>query len=172
MTLGLPEPNLRPGMFIAVGPPAFTGLALINFGTVVADSPGLHFFANRQLALPILSAFADLAAIFLWTFSFWFFSFSLVAVIAGLRRMSFHLVWWASVFPNIVLALTTGRIGQRLESKGIMGIASAMAILLTAAWIFVFVLNIRAVFSRQILMPGKGEDRSERDYSLRRSAID
>lgn len=32
ISFGVPAPNLRPGMFIAVGPPAFTGLALINFG--------------------------------------------------------------------------------------------------------------------------------------------
>lgn len=73
--------------------------------------------------------------------------------------MSFHLVWWAPVFPNIALALVTGRIGERLESKGIMGIASAMAVLLVVAWLFVAVLNVRAVVTRQIMMPGKDGDR-------------
>jgi len=161
MTFGLPAPNLRPGMFIAVGPPAFTGLALINFGSVLANSSELHFFANREVALAVLSAFADLAAVFLWAFSFWIFSFSLIAIAQGVGRMSFHLVWWASVFPNIVLSLTTGRIGQRLESEGIMWVASVMTIMLTAAWIFVLTFNVRAVYSRQIMMPGKGEDKGK-----------
>jgi tellurite resistance protein TehA-like permease len=161
MTLGLPAPNLRPGMFIAVGPPAFTGLALINFGSTLAASKGIGFFTDREVALTVLSAFADLTAVFLWAFSFWFFSFSLIAFICGIRSMSFHLVWWAGVFPNAVLALATGRIGQRLKSEGIMWVASAIAILLTAAWLFVIALNIRAVFLRQILMPGKGEDKGQ-----------
>lgn len=166
---GLPAPNLRPGMFIAVGPPAFTGLALINFGSTLAASKDIKYFADRQAALTVLSAFADLAAVFLWAFSFWFFCFSLVAVMSGIRRMSFHLVWWASVFPNIVLGLTTGRIGQRLESQGIMWVASVMAILLTGAWIFVIALNVRAVMSRQIMMPGKDEDKGECQLSERLS---
>ncbi|RAL62721.1 hypothetical protein DID88_004564 [Monilinia fructigena] len=38
MIHGLPDPNARPGMFIAVGPPSFTGLALLgmsqNFGDI------------------------------------------------------------------------------------------------------------------------------------------
>jgi hypothetical protein len=46
-----------------------------------------------------------------------------------------------------------------LKSEGIMWIASAMAILLTIAWLFVIALNVRAVFLRQIMMPGKSEDK-------------
>jgi tellurite resistance protein TehA-like permease len=168
ISFGLPAPNLRPGMFIAVGPPAFTGLALINFG---ASLPGLaehSYFAGgeKEGAIVALQVLADFVAIFLWAFAFWFFCVTLVAVMLGIRGMSFHLVWWASVFPNIALALVTGRIGERLESKGIMGIASAMAILLVVAWLCVAVLNVRAVVLRQIMMPGKDEDRGTFDFGV------
>jgi tellurite resistance protein TehA-like permease len=160
MSFGLPAPNPRPGMFIAVGPPAFTGLALINFGASLSRLAEHGYFAGKKAeAIVALQAIADFVAIFLWAFGFWFFCVSLVAVVLGMRGMSFHLVWWASVFPNIALALVTGRIGQRLESEGIMGIASAMAILLVMAWLFVAVLNVRAVVVRQIMMPGKDEDK-------------
>lgn len=159
MTLGLPAPNLRPGMFIAVGPPAFTGLALINFGSILADSHDLTYFVDRRETLLVLAVFADFTAVFLWAFSFWFFSFSLIAVLLGSGKMSFHLVWWAIVFPNIVLALTTGRIGQRLNSQGIMWVASAMTIMLTVAWILAMVLNLRAVLTSRIMMLGKDEDK-------------
>jgi tellurite resistance protein TehA-like permease len=118
-----------------------------------------YFAGKKAEAIVALQAIADFVAIFLWAFGFWFFCVSLVAVVLGMRGMSFHLVWWASVFPNIALALVTGRIGQRLESEGIMGIASAMAILLVMAWLFVAVLNVRAVVVRQIMMPGKDEDK-------------
>jgi tellurite resistance protein TehA-like permease len=161
ISFGLPAADLRPGMFIAVGPPAFTGLALINFGASLPRLAGYGYFAGgeKEGAIVALRVFADFAAIFLWAFAFWFFCVTLVAIVLGVRGMSFHLVWWASVFPNIALALVTGRVGERLESKGIMGVASAMAILLVVAWFFVAVLNVRAVVARQIMMPGKDEDR-------------
>jgi C4-dicarboxylate transporter/malic acid transport protein len=161
MSFGLPAPNLRPGMFIAVGPPAFTGLALINLGAALSRLTEHGYFAGgeKEGAIVALRVLADFAAIFLWAFAFWFFCVSLVAGVLGVRGMSFHLVWWALVFPNIALALVTGRIGERLESRGIMGVASAMAVLLVAAWLFVAVLNVRAVVVRQIMMPGKDEDK-------------
>ena len=159
-SFGLPAPDLRPGMFIAVGPPAFTGLAMINFGASLPRLVKHGYFAEEEEgAIVALRVFAEFAAVFLWAFAFWFFCVSLVAVVLGIRGMSFHLVWWASVFPNIALALVTGRVGERLESEGIMGVASAMAVLLVVAWLFVAVLNVRAVLVRQIMMPGKDEDR-------------
>lgn len=159
MSFGLPTPNLRPGMFIAVGPPAFTGLALINFGADLSRLADHGYFVDKEGAVVAIQAITDFAAIFLWAFGFWFFCVSLVAVALGIRDMSFHLVWWASVFPKIALALVTGRLGERLNSQGIKWIASAMTILLVSAWLFVVVLNLRAVVSRQIMMPGKDEDK-------------
>jgi tellurite resistance protein TehA-like permease len=167
MSFGLPAPNLRPGMFIAVGPPAFTGLAVVNFGASLTRLAEHGYFAGeKEGAIVALRVLADFAAIFLWAFAFWFFCVSLVAVVLGVRGMSFHLVWWALVFPNIALALVTGRIGERLESRGIMGVASAMAVLLVVAWLFVAVLNLRAVVVGQIMMPGKDEDKGRCDVYM------
>lgn len=173
MSFGLPAPDLRPGMFIAVGPPAFTGLALINFGASLPRLAEHGYFAGggNAGAIIALRVFADFAAIFLWAFAFWFFCVSLVAVVLGVRGMSFHLVWWASVFPNIALALVTGRIGERLESRGIMGVASAMAVLLVVAWMFVAALNVRAVVVKQIMMPGKDEDKGMCEFGAERSLM-
>jgi tellurite resistance protein TehA-like permease len=57
MQHGLPEPKMRPGMFIAVGPPSFTGLALIGMSNsvpatygVFAENPGMAEMM-KQLAL-------------------------------------------------------------------------------------------------------------------------
>ncbi|KAK3622946.1 hypothetical protein LTR56_021887 [Elasticomyces elasticus] len=159
MTFGLPPPNLRPGMFIAVGPPAFTGLALVNFGSVISDLEDYGYFADNSAAIQTLRTVADFTAIFLWMLAFWFFCITLVALITGLRQMSFHLVWWALVFPNIAFALATGRIGQRLRSEGIMWVASAMTLALVATWLFAVVCNVLAVMRRQIMMPGMDEDK-------------
>jgi C4-dicarboxylate transporter/malic acid transport protein len=49
MQHGLPAPNMRPGMFIAVGPPSFTGLALIGMSTSVPSDYGV-FAANPGMA--------------------------------------------------------------------------------------------------------------------------
>lgn len=45
MLYGLPAPNLRPGMFIAVGPPNFTSLALIGLSRAIPQDYG-YFAAN------------------------------------------------------------------------------------------------------------------------------
>ncbi|KAI5364605.1 Putative transporter protein SLAC1/Mae1/ Ssu1/TehA [Septoria linicola] len=157
MQFGLPAPDLRPGMFIAVGPPSFTGLALIGMSQALpADS---QYFMERPGMIMILQSVADFIAIFLWTLSFWFFSITVLSVLAGARRMSFHLVWWAFVFPNVGFTINTIRIGQQLESEGILWVASAMTILLVAMWIYVFFMHGRAVWQKQIMMPGMDEDK-------------
>lgn len=45
-----------------------------------------------------------------------------------------------------------------LGSKGIKGICSALTILLVAMWIFVALMNVRAVWRGDILWPGMDED--------------
>lgn len=148
-------------MFIAVGPPTFTGLALIGFGNALPIVEGHGYFAGNEVAIKILQTGFDFIAIFLWTLGCWFFCITLLAVLAGARKMSFHLIWWALVFPNVAFVIATGRIGEQLGSEGIMWVSSIMAIFLVAAWVFVFILNVRAILRRDIMMPGKDEDKGK-----------
>ena len=159
MEFGLPKPDLRPGMFITVGPPCFTATALISPSNSLPLVVGESYFSDNKPAIDVLSTVATFVGIFLWTFGFWFFCVTLTAVLIGAKSMEFHLIWWAMVFPNIPLALATGVIGERLESEGILWIASVMAILLVTAWIFVIIANALAVIRGDIMMPGKDEDR-------------
>ncbi|KAF2214496.1 hypothetical protein CERZMDRAFT_110779 [Cercospora zeae-maydis SCOH1-5] len=159
MQFGLPAPNLRPGMFISVGPPSFTGLALIGMSQALPNEVG--YFVERPGAVMVLQTIADFTAMFLWSLSFWFFCITLLSVLAGAKKMSFHLVWWAFVFPNVGFTLATIRIGQQLKSKGILWVASTMTILLVTMWVFVFVMHVRAVLRKQIMMPGLDEDKDE-----------
>lgn len=69
MEYGLPDPNLRPGMFICVGPPAFTALALIGMSGSLPE--GYGYFAEYPGAIVALKAMALFVAIFLWSLSFW-----------------------------------------------------------------------------------------------------
>lgn len=167
---GLPAPNLRPGMYIAVGPPSFTGLALI--GLSQALHPALGPFLQGPDVIVILQTMATIAAIFLWCLSFWFFCISTLPVLSGARKMKFHLTWWALVFPNSGWTISTIYIGRQLHSEGILWVASAMTILLVVAWIFVFVNHVRAVLSKEIMMPGKDEDKGKATIRLEGSVTD
>lgn len=156
---GLPSPDLRPGMFIAVGPPSFTGLALIGLSQALPPDSG--YFQARPGMILVLQTLADFTAIFLWCLSFWFLCIALISVLSRARDMSFRLVWWAFVFPNVGFTIATIRIGKQLDNEGILWVASAMTILLVGVWIFVFVNHMRALWNRQIMMPGMDEDKGE-----------
>ena len=157
MAYGLPAPNLRPGMFISVGPPSFTGLALIGLSEALPADYG--YFSKRPFAIEILQIMADFTAIFLWMLAFWFFCVTVIAIMAGLRKMNFHLIWWGLVFPNVGFAIATIKIGQQLQSEAVLWVSSIMTILLVALWMFVLAAHIRAVLSKEIMMPGKDEDK-------------
>ncbi|KAF2724729.1 hypothetical protein K431DRAFT_291380 [Polychaeton citri CBS 116435] len=177
---GLPAPNLRPGMFMAVGPPSFTGLALIGISKGIPEN--YDYFAVHPNAITILQNMGLFTGIFLWalgklllgwtslmsemtcglmpTTAFWFFCIALLAVLSRANEMSFYLVWWAFIFPNVGFTIATIQIGHGLSgSQGILWVASIMTILLVAMWLFVMVMNVRAVWKRQIMMPGMDEDK-------------
>lgn len=92
---GLPDKNLRPGMFIAVGPPAFTGLALIGMARSLPVEHG--YFVEHPAAVDYLQVVALVFAIFIWCLAFWFFCISAISCLAAFPHMDFHLVWYAFV---------------------------------------------------------------------------
>ena len=159
MGYGLPDPNHRPGMFISVGPPSFTGLALIGLARALPSDYG--YFASHPLAIEILRTVADFTATFLWVLAFWFFCITLIAVLAGARKMGFHLIWWGCVFPNVGSTIATISIGEQFESEAILWVGSVMTVLLVATWIFVFLAEVRAILGKDIMIPGKDEDAGE-----------
>lgn len=158
---GLPAPNLRPGMFIAVGPPSFTTLAIIGMSRNLPDGYGL--FATHPNAIEILQVVAVFTGIFLWSLSLFFFAIAVLSLLAGMRDMSFHLVWWALVFPNTGFTIAVIKIGDQLESAGVQWLGSVMTILLIVAWLFVFFSHARALLTRRMMMPGLDEDKDEVD---------
>ncbi len=159
MEFGLPAPNLRPGMFISVGPPGFTCVALMGLSGALPEDHG--YFASHPAAIETLQTVALFASMFLWMLAFWFFCVSACAVLLGVREMSFHLIWWSLIFPNVGFTNATIKIGQQLESQAVLWVASAMTILLVMMWMVVLVAQVRAVARREILMEGKDEDKGE-----------
>ncbi|KAF4438479.1 hypothetical protein F53441_12780 [Fusarium austroafricanum] len=155
---GFPAPAMRPGMFIAVGPPAFMAVGLISLSRSIP--PNYAYFAKFPVALQILRVMALWIGIWMWALAFWFFSFSLIALTMGIvkERIRFSMAWWGIVFPNTAFTIATSLIAEELESDGIKGLASAMAILIVIGWFIVAFANARAVMRNKLLWPGRDED--------------
>lgn len=153
---GFPSPNSRPAMFIAVGPPAFTSLAILG---MARDFPQhYNYFGSDAVTVQIFVVLATVVSIFLWSLSLWFFCISFLAVIAARKNISFHLNWWAFVFPNVGFTISVLSIGKALHSRGIEWVGTIMTILIVALWLFVLVSHVRAVARHDILSAGKDED--------------
>jgi C4-dicarboxylate transporter/malic acid transport protein len=165
MTSGLPAAAMRPGMFIAVGPPSFTALALIGLSKatpkIFPSYSIISGISNPELIPDILQIVALAFAIFLWMLAFWFFSISVVAVVRGAiyKGMGFHLTWYCFVFPNVGFTIALIEIGKSLQSEGILWVGSIMTALLVVIWLAVTICHARAVWQRKILWPGRDEDR-------------
>ena len=159
MESGLPNREHRPGLFICVGPPSFTALALIGMAKgLPQDFAVLPDQATNDAR--ILEILAVTTGAFLWALSLWFFCIGLVAVIRE-PPTAFHLNWWAMVFPNTGFTLATIKLADAFGSSGVKGFASAMSICIISMFIFVFVSHVRAVWRQDIMYPGKDEDVSE-----------
>lgn len=153
---GFPAPNSRPVMFVAVGPPAFTSVAIIGMAN---DYPAYYgFFGPDQVTIQILRVLATVVCIFIWFLSLWFFCIAAVANLAVWREISFHLNWYSYIFPNVGFTIAVISVGKTLNSSGVIGTGSAMTVLLVAGWLVIFLNHIRAVWTRQILADGKDED--------------
>ncbi|KAJ7085555.1 voltage-dependent anion channel [Mycena epipterygia] len=153
---GFPPVQARPGMFIAVGPPSFTSLALIGMAN---DFPNYYdYFGPDALTIQIMRVMATLTSVFIWSLSLWFFSIAVAANLAVHRQLTFHLNWWAYVFPNVGFTITVLSVGKSLKSAGLKWVGTVMSIMLVATWLFVFANHVRAVVRGDIMADGKDED--------------
>ncbi|GKZ32540.1 hypothetical protein AbraIFM66950_002021 [Aspergillus brasiliensis] len=160
METGLPSPEHRPGMFICVGPPAFTALALVGMAKALPDDFQVIGDPHAVIDGRVMLFLAVSAAIFLWALSFWFFCIAVVAVVRS-PPTGFHLNWFAMVFPNTGFTLATITLGNMFDSPGVKGVATAMSLCVIIMFIFVLVSAIRAVIRKDIMWPGQDEDVSE-----------
>jgi tellurite resistance protein TehA-like permease len=178
MSSELPEPALRAGMFISVGPVctfahtvlitvdsilltydlAFTSLAFTILGMRAEQILPAGFLGSTLPVGEILKVLGAIVGIFLWLLGFWFFCFSTIATIASIKHRAFTLTWWALIFPNSGLTLALIQIGNALNSSIIKGITSGMTIFLCLLYVVVLFANVRAVWRKRILWPGKDED--------------
>ncbi|KAI8625683.1 voltage-dependent anion channel [Xylariaceae sp. FL1651] len=170
---GFPKPNSRPGMFIAVGPPSFTSLAIISLAD---DFPKYYnYFGSDDITIQVLRVLATAMSIFIWSLSLWFFCIAVMANLAVWKQLSFHLNWYAFIFPNVGFTITIITIGKTLHSPGVMGVGSGMTILLVIGWVLVVINHFRALWRGSIMAEGKDEDFyvNEKDHShVKRDYVD
>lgn len=160
MESGLPCREHRPAMFICVGPPAFTALALVGMAQGLPETFSVMGSEDTAADGRMLEILALAAGAFLWALSFWFFCVAAIAVIRSPPK-NFHLSWWAMVFPNTGFTIATITLGNAFDSAAIRGVGSAMTICIVCMFIFVFVNHGLAVYRQDIMYPGKDEDTSD-----------
>ena len=166
MTQKLPKENLRPGMFISVGPSGFTISGLILMGQQLPKivppdfmGPGLG-----KLAGQVSMIMANWAGLWLWGLALWFFFVSVGAHFSSAAHgnMTFAMTWYSFIFPNTALATATFAVARALNNqRSIQIVGAAMAVGLICMWVFVFAMMVRAVATKQILWPQMQEDRNE-----------
>ena len=176
MTQKLPSEPLRPGMFVSVGPSAFTvsgtvGMAF-NIPTIL-DSLNTKDYMGvpTPLASAILTLIANWTCLWLWGLAFWFFFISLLSNIVCFRRshhMPFSRTWFSFVFPQTALTNATFAIAKAFEMEALKVVGCVMAGLLVLVWAGVVVMMVRAVVRKELLWPEKGEDRSEGGFRMRK----
>ncbi|KAH8898405.1 hypothetical protein GQ53DRAFT_636045 [Thozetella sp. PMI_491] len=155
MQSGLPNREHRPGLFMCVGPPAFTALAFIG----MAQGLPTNFDADMDGALDLgmLRNMAIVGAVFLWALSFWWFFIAVLAVLQSPPKY-FHLGWWAMVFPNTGFTLATISLGNAFQNEPVKWVASVMSIGILLTYSFVLYHNVRAFLIQDIMYPGRDED--------------
>ncbi|KAL2803213.1 C4-dicarboxylate/malic acid transporter [Aspergillus granulosus] len=169
MSQKLPRENIRPGMFVSVGPSAFTVTGIVTMAAQADRCFPSDFMGDGTLAANVLKIVVNFASLWLWGLAIFFFfiaSFAHVSAI-GPGRMIFTMGWFSFVFPNTALITSTFAIGNAFSCKPILIIGCVMVVALLLMYAFVVYMMIRAIVLRHILWPQKGEDKDEGGFDIK-----
>ncbi|RKL01763.1 hypothetical protein BFJ71_g5092 [Fusarium oxysporum] len=156
MSAGLPNREHRPGLFMNVGPPSFTALALIGMANGLPKSldPDMD---GLLIDVGIIRTMALISGIFLWALAAWWWGIAIVAVVQS-PPVYFHLGWWAMVFPNTGWILATISIGNAIGNEPVKWMGTGMSIVLICTYFYVLFNHVRAVIKQDIMYTGRDED--------------
>ncbi|KAL9489462.1 hypothetical protein ACSS6W_001739 [Trichoderma asperelloides] len=155
MTQKLPRDFQRPGVFISIGPYAFTAGSIAQLGdeaNVILPSN----FLGTENSVDIVKIIALLVALWFWGLSMWFFLVSVGSLWKYLRArkgMPFQMTWWSFVFPNTALVTATEIMGDIFENRGLQLFGCAMTIALIIVWIIVFLAMVTCLKQKKLLWP-------------------
>ncbi|KAI0028289.1 voltage-dependent anion channel [Vararia minispora EC-137] len=135
MMTGFLDGSQANGAFVAVGPPGFTALALLNLGirsreiltqnSLISPNAGEIWYATSVLFSLMLFGFA----VFLAVFSVVPYSFKLRA------HLNEILGCWALTFPNVGWIATAGALGDVLSIPGFFILQATCALVITLIWL-------------------------------------
>ncbi|KAL6871177.1 voltage-dependent anion channel domain-containing protein [Trichoderma novae-zelandiae] len=155
MTQKLPRDFQRPGVFISIGPYAFTAASLAQLGSQANVILPPNFLGTEHGA-DIIKIVSILVALWLWGLSIWFFLVSVGSLWKYVRTgkgMPFQMTWWSFVFPNTALVNATEIMGSIFENRGLQLFGCAMTIALVIAWVSIFATMIVCIKKRKLLWP-------------------
>jgi tellurite resistance protein TehA-like permease len=166
MNSDLPEPSKRPAMYVAAGPAAYTANTFVALGMQAPKHIPKDFLDIDSIPVgDVFKVVAVASGIFLWLLSFWFSALSTVGVLISLKEAHFTLNWWAFIFPNVGLVIALLQIAEALKLSSVQMICSGATFLLVLAWVFLAVMNVRALVQKEVLWPGQDEGMDEVDGS-------
>ncbi|KAF9638203.1 C4-dicarboxylate transporter/malic acid transport protein [Lasiodiplodia theobromae] len=158
----IPTEKERPGMYVAVGPAAYTSNTFVAVGSIAPKILPPDFLGVQGTsAAQVWRAVGLPAGVFLWLLGFWFFALASISNVLGWKKMRFTLSYWSFIFPQAGLTIAAVQIGNALNSDGIKGVTSAMTILLVVAWLLVAAATMGAVRKKEVLWPGVDEDEED-----------
>ncbi|KAH7310658.1 voltage-dependent anion channel-domain-containing protein [Stachybotrys elegans] len=155
MTQKLPHDMQRPGIFISIGPYAFTAAGIVSLGGQ-ANAIIPNGFLGVSNAADIMKVISVLVGLWFWGFSMWFFLVSVGSLWKYFRNgkhIPFNMTWWSFVFPNTALVTATQAMGEIFDSQGIRIFGSVMAAALVFVWACIFATMIRCFKNRKLLWP-------------------
>lgn len=76
------------------------------------------------------------------------------------------MTWYSFIFPNTALITATFSIGEAFSCEPIQIVGCAAIFPLLLMYFFVCYMMVRAIVTRQILWPQKGEDRDEGGFEI------
>ncbi|PGH13716.1 hypothetical protein AJ80_06221 [Polytolypa hystricis UAMH7299] len=169
MTQKLPKENLRPGMFVSVGPSAFTVASMVGMGMSAERAFAPDFMGDGVLAAKVMRITSNFAALWLWGLAIFFFIIAVFANFSAVTRgkMLFSMAWYSFVFPNTALVTATFAIGKAFASPEIEIAGCVMTIILFLTYFFVTGMMVRAIRLHHILWPQKGEDKDEGGFRIK-----
>ena len=165
MTQKLPPAALRPGMFVSVGPAAFTAAGIINIAAAAqkhfAPSSFMGNPGQQQIAGLVLQVMANWSALWLWGLAIWFFIISCGAhwsCIGHKGGLRFGMTWYSFIFPNAAMCTSTFAVGRVFRSKAIEIVGVVITGGLAVLWVLFAYWLVVAIWKRDILWPQRGED--------------
>ncbi|KAK3490728.1 voltage-dependent anion channel-domain-containing protein [Neurospora hispaniola] len=164
MTQKLPRDYQRPGVFISIGPGAFTAAGLVQLANSAPDFFPTEFLGTQgAVAISILRMLAYMAGIWLWGLSCWFFLVSVGSLWKYLRperksKLQFQMTWFSFVFPNTALVTATEQLGKAFESDGLKILGCVLTGCIIVVWIVVFWRMLECIWRRELLWPKEAED--------------